>query len=176
MDNTSNSNLNENTVEERSDHERATASKKKASAMTRRMSFSTTRPWSSYAENYSSRLSGLRRSSSSGDFGLRKGNHPNSSELESNDTYLSTSLDTQQLRNLQKIEKQSSFRSLHAPRPFHQRSRSSPVAISLIRSPMTSNLSAGKHEVKSDKTGQESSDIKADQVLVIEEKKSTHCH
>ena len=108
--------------------------KRKPSAMTRRLSFSMARPWSSYAENYSSRLSGLRRNSSE-QLIKRQGSLQSSPTSSSSD--LSNSFDSGQLRNLKATTPDSETRmfkisAMHA-RPFHQRRWSSPVAFSVTK-------------------------------------------
>ncbi|XP_028404469.1 uncharacterized protein LOC114527077 [Dendronephthya gigantea] len=128
------------------DNERSTAEiKRKPSAMTRRMSFS--RPWSSYAKNYSSCLSGLRRNSSEQLY-RRQGSLQSSPTTSCND--LSNSLDSGQLRKLKTATHDSEVEpktfkisAMHA-RPFHQRRWSSPVAFSVAKL-ASSHQKASKH-------------------------------
>ena len=137
------------------DNERSTAERrrKKPSAMTRRMSFS--RSWSSYAENYSSCLSGLRRNSSEQLY-RRQGSLQSSPAASCND--LSKSLDSGQLRNLKTATRDSEgqpktfkISAMHA-RPFHQRRWSSPVAFSVAKL-APSPQKASKHFNEDNGTG-----------------------
>jgi hypothetical protein len=126
------------------DNKKSTAepTRRKPSAMTRRLSFSMTRPWSSYAENYSSCLSGLRRNSSE-QLIKRQGSLQSSPTSSSSD--LSKSLDSGQLRNLKATTPDSEVKprtskisAMHA-RPFHQRRWSSPVVFSVAKLAVSSH-------------------------------------
>lgn len=160
------------------DEKAISKTKAKGKAITRRMSFSTTRPWSSYAENYSSCLSSLRRNSGSKAQSPRQGSIQSSS-FES----LSRSLDSQQLRNLKTTEtstseeKQRPFKvsPLHA-RPFHQRRWSSPVVFPIANSaavtssaPPTSQNLNNEASSNSDISGNISDKMQNDKISEIEE-------
>ena len=132
--------LENNNVNSNYDNKKSTAeTKRRPSAMTRRLSFSMTRPWSSYAENYSSCLSGLRRHSSE-QLIKRQGSLQSSPTTSFSD--LSKSLDSEQLRNLkaatpdsdvEPARRTNKISAIHA-RPFrHQRRWSSPVAFSVTK-------------------------------------------
>ena len=162
------------------DDKKVTVDKPKDKAMARRTSFSMTRPWSSFAENYSSCLSGLRRNSAAQ---TERNDSPQSFQ-ESRFSSLSRSLDSRQLRNLKMAsvseEKQPSYKvsPLHA-RPFHQRRWSSPVAFPVVNSVASSSQHRPqdvKYETTSPDLSKNSRDKDNDKTSEMEEIIFSHVH
>lgn len=160
------------------DNVKPASDKRKTAAITRRMSFSTTRPWSSYAENYSSCLSGLRRNSSSVQ-SQRKGSLQSSQRSSFSD--LSRSFDGEQFKNLKTStasDNDSKQRTLKASalyaRPFHQRRWSSPVAFPVANISKHLPQHVKDEAVSTDEAFQDSTDKKKDKIPESEEITLSH--